>query len=249
MVPLVLVLGLHVGPSLSGTSTARWLAVGLAGAGAALALLPAVVPRCASPAVGTALVPWSLAAAVGPFAGTLGAARALAAGAVLAVALGGVLALLAALPGAAAALYAVADGNGWLRLVLGVFAIATLIGLIDVQTDARPARVRTVDAALLVTGAWLLVRPTSWGWLRTSGLRSYSDGTALALAVALIAGVLFAIAGGRFGTEPFVPWLVADHEGKPDDDVAARARLDTAMVAAVTLMGLVAAALVRSARL
>jgi len=100
-----------------------------------------------------------------------------------------------------------------------------------------------------LAGAWLVVRPTSWTWLRTDGLRAYTDGTALALAAALISGVILAIAGGRFATEPLVPWLVADNAGKPHPDGEAPARLDTVLVAAVTLMGLVAVALVRSARL
>lgn len=249
VVPLVLVLGLHVGPTLAGTSTARWVAVGLAGAAAALAVLPAVVPRCAAPAIGAVLVPWTLASAAGPFAGTPSAARALAAGTVLALALGGALALLAAVPGAVMLVDAIADGTGWVRVALAVFAIATLIGATGVQADARTVRVRAIDAVLLGSGVWLLVRPSSWTWARTEGLRAYSDGAALALAAALITGVLFAITGGRLAAEPIVPWLVADNEGKDDGDGVAPVALDVPMAAMAALMGIVAIALVRSARL
>jgi len=118
-----------------------------------------------------------------------------------------------------------------------------------VRADARPGPLRAVDGLLLLAGAWLVVRPTSWTWIRADGLRAYSDGTALALATALISGVAMTIAGGRFATEPLVPWLVAGDDGKEGLDGDRPARFDTAAVTAVALMGLVAAALVRSARL
>ncbi|MEY2449366.1 MAG: hypothetical protein QOH79_2842, partial [Acidimicrobiaceae bacterium] len=47
ILPLALLLGLHAAPQLTGTSSARWLAVALGVAGAALALVPRIVPRCA----------------------------------------------------------------------------------------------------------------------------------------------------------------------------------------------------------
>ena len=70
LVPIALLLGLRVGPALAGTSTARWLAVVLGVAGAGLAVLPTVVPACARSARCAALVPWTLAAAIGPLDGT-----------------------------------------------------------------------------------------------------------------------------------------------------------------------------------
>jgi hypothetical protein len=195
-----------------------------------------------------ALVPWTLAAAVGPLAGTPVAARALAAGTVIALILGGPLALLAATPGVAVLAYAIADGHGWPRPALGLLVVATAFGLTARQVRATTAvGLRAVDALVLAAGAWFVLRPSSWTWTRVDALRAYSDGTALAGAVALIVGVLLALAGGgHIAVEPLMPWFVADGEpnaaGRP-------ARVDVVTVAAVVLTGLVAAALVRSPRL
>ena len=191
-------------------------------------------------------MPWTLAAAIGPLAGTPVAARALAAGTVIALALGGPLALLAVVPGTAVLVYTVADGNGWLRPVLGVLVVATLLGLTSGQPGATiTARLRVVDALVLAAGAWFVVRPSSWAWTRVEGLRAYGDGTVLAAAMALIAGVVLTITGGRLAGEPLLSWIVADEE-----QAASRsARVDVVTLTAVVVMGLVAAALVRSPRL
>lgn len=243
LVPVALVLGLRVGPALAGTSAARPLAVALGLAGAGLALLPFVAPGCGRWARGSALVPWTLAAAVGPLAGTPVAARALAAGVVIVLVLGGPLAVLSALPGAALLVYAVADGNGWPRPVLGLLFAVTVLGLTYGHEDpAAFARVRVVDALALATGVWLVVLPETWGWMRVEGLRTYTDGTALATAVAVAAATLYTITGGRLAAEPFVRSVVAGDEHV----VPQRVRVDVVMVVAVVLMGLVAAALVRS---
>ena len=244
LMPLALLLGLHVGPALAGTSTARWLAGVLGIAGAGLALVSAIAPRFA-PGVGAALVPWTLAAAIGPLAGLPVAARALAAGTVIALALGGPLALLAAAPGAAMLVYAIADGHGWTQPMLAVLLVATLVGLTSGQAGPATARLRVVDTVVLAAGAWFVLRPTSWAWARVAGLRAYSDGTVLAAAVTLIAGVLLTIGGARLATEPLAPWIVADEA----QAASPSARVPVVMVAAAGLMGLVAAALVRSAAL
>ena len=245
LMPLALLLGLHVGPGLAGTSTARWLTVVLGIAGAGLALLPSIAPRCAAPAMCAALVPWTLAAAVGPLAGTPVAARALAAGSVIALALGGPLALLAATPGAAVLAYAIADGHGWPRPVLAVLLVATVLGLTSAQAGQTAARLRGVDTMMLAAGVWFVVRPTSWAWTRLAGLRAYTDGTALAVVVAVIAGAVLTITGGRLATEPLTPWIVASEERA----AVPSGRVGVVVVAAAVLMGLVAAALVRSPRL
>lgn len=243
LLPIALLLGLRVGPTLAGTSTARWLAVVLGVAGAGLALLPAVVPACARSARCAALVPWTLAAAIGPLAGTPVAARALAAGTVIALVLGGPLALLAAAPGAAVFVYAVADGNGWARPVIALLLAATVLGLTSGQAqETTPARLRIVDALALALGVWFVVLPESWGWTRVEALRAYSDGTALAGAVASIVAVLVAIRAGGVTADPFLPWILTSEE----ETAAPSARLDVVMVTVVVVMGLLAAALVRS---
>jgi hypothetical protein len=245
LTPLALLLGLHVAPALTDTAQARWLAVALGVAGAGLALLRAIAPRGAAPALCAALVPWTLAAAVGPLSGTGVAARALAAGTVIALALGGPLALLAATPGGALLAYAIADGQGWPRPVLAVLVLATVFGLTQGHAGVTAARLRVVDVIAIAGGAWFVLRPTSWTWTRVAGLRAYSDGAALAVASALIAGVLVAMTGGRPATEPLASWMVAGE----DQDSSPPARLGPGMVAATALTGLIAAALVRSARL
>jgi hypothetical protein len=248
LLPLALVLGLRVAPALAGTSQARWLAVALGLGGAGVAVLPAITTRFAALMPCAALVPWTLAAAVGPLAGTPNAARALAAGAVIALVLGGPLALLAAAPGAAGFAYAVADGHGWPRAVLAVLVVATLLGITRGRAGpVAPAasRVRVVDVVAFAAGAWFVLRPTSWAWTRVGGLGDYSEGAALALASALIAGVLLRLTGRRVTTEPLVSWLVAGEaqEASP----ATRVAVD--MMVTVALTGLIAAALVRSAGL
>ncbi|MEY2434685.1 MAG: hypothetical protein QOC92_4410 [Acidimicrobiaceae bacterium] len=247
VIPAALVLGIRLGPALAGTSTGRWLAVALAVGGAALVLVPAVVRGFASPAYGAVLVPWTLVAAVGPVAGTTTGTRPLAAGAVVALALGGTLSLLAAVPGSAVLTYALADAHGWPRATLSLLLGATLFGLAlrRPRADGGAARLRVVDGAALALGVWFVVRPTSWAWTRLGDLRAYSDGTVLALASALIAGVLFTGTRSQLEYAPLAPWLVAaDHDDRP-----VGATVNVLAVAVSVLTGLIAAALVRSARL
>jgi hypothetical protein len=260
VVPAALALGVRVGPSLSETSSARWLALMLGIAGAALALVPVMLRRSnvewlmlrsrrfplhIRPALCAAVAPWALAAAVGPLAGTTVAARALAAGAVLALLLGGQLALLAAVPGAAVFVYAVADGHGWPRAALAVLLLATIVGATWRRPLTEGARLAVADAVALVLTAWLVIRPTAWAWMRVGDLQAYREGALMALAAALIAGVLLTISGGRLELAAIAPGFV----GGGDEDVPDAGGLWVVTLAIVVAMGLLAAALVRSARL
>jgi hypothetical protein len=255
VVPAALVLGVRLGPALAATPTSRWLAVALGVAAGALVIVPAVVRRLSGRGFGAVLVPWTLLAAVGPVVGTTAAARPLAVGAVLAVALGGELSLLAAVPGAAVLVYALADGHGWSRAALWVLVAVTALGLtfdrlrpdgLDaVSASDRAARLGVIDGAVLALASWFVIRPTSWAWTHVGDLDAYSDGTAIALASALIAGVLLTISGGRLERTPLTPWFGA----ASDDDVASSTKVDALTVGIVALTGLIAAALVRSARL
>jgi hypothetical protein len=165
---------------------------------------------------------------------------------VLALALGGVLSLLAAVPGSAVLVYALADGHGWPRTALSAIAGAALLGVMLQRPRVQgAARLRIVDGAALALGAWFVVRPTSWAWTRIGELRAYSDGTSLAMASALIGGGLLTTLGRRLEYTPLAPWLVAS----ADDDGPLRAKVSVLCVAIAALMGLLAAALVRSARL
>ncbi|MEY2453515.1 MAG: hypothetical protein QOD92_3089 [Acidimicrobiaceae bacterium] len=245
LVPVSLVLALRVGPQLAGTAEARWLAVALALAGVGLAVVPAI-PRWRATSLGVAaLVPWALVSTIGPLAGMPVAARALAVGTVLALTLGGPLALLAAAPGTAMVASALAGGDGWPRPVLALLAIATVIGLTTGSSRPVAPRSRAVDGVAALAASWFVLRPTSWTWTRVEGLQAYSDGTVLAAATALIAGVALAISGAHLIPEPIAPWVLADDE----HDSLPPARVDLLLMSAVALMGIIAAALLRSARL
>ena len=245
LTPVALLVALRVGPQLAGTASARSLAAALGVGGAGIALVAAVTSSRRGSMSVAALVPWAVLATIGPLSGLSVAARALAAGTVLALALGGPLALLAAAPGAAMVASALADGEGWARPVLAVLAIVTVIGVTVGSPRPVSPRVRAVDAVAAVAAVWFVLRPTSWTWARVNGLQAYDDGTVLASASALIAGVVLALTGARLVTEPLAPWLLAADE----DDSRAPARVDVLLVSAVALMGIIAAALLRSARL
>jgi hypothetical protein len=252
LAPIALVVGLHAGSHLAGTSNARWLAVVLGLAGAALVAVPRFVSRFAWASPVAALVPWTLAAAVGPLSGASFAARPLAAGVVIALALGGPLALLASLPGAAMLAYAIADGQGWARPALAALLIATVFGVTAVaraETVTR-VKVRAVDAIVMLAGAWFVARPTAWTFARVEGLRAYTDGAALAVAAALITGVAVAASGYALAVEAATPWLLVEAEpAAPNEGSLPPSRVEVIAIAAAALTGLVVVALVRSARL
>src|SRR5205814_4688073 len=135
-------------------------------------------------------------------------ARVLAAGAVFALLLGGPLALLAGLPGAALLVPAIADGGGWPRAALGLLLAATLAGLLLGRPAATRVHLRVVDGITLALTAWLVVRPTAWAWAHVADADAYSDGTVLALASALIAGVFVTARRGSFDLTEVGPWLL-----------------------------------------
>jgi hypothetical protein len=129
--------------------------------------------------------------------------------------------------------------------VLALLAIATVIGLTTGSSRPVAPRSRAVDGVAALAASWFVLRPTSWTWARVEGLQAYSDGTVLAAATALIAGVALAISGAHLIPEPIASWVLADdeHDSRPP------ARVDLLLVSAVALMGIIAAALLRSARL
>jgi hypothetical protein len=247
VVPAALVEAIRVGPRLADTTTSRWLAVGLA----VLALLvlagPAVNWRVPPFPIAAALVPWALIAAVGPFADAIEAARPLAAGAVLALLLGGPLALVATLPGTVLLADSVAGGSGATRLALGALAFAAIALACFTQPAEQdsPTEPVPVDAVALALVVWLVVRPTAWTWLQVSGLRSYMQGVALGTAAALAAGIaLYSLGAAWHGADP-ARLLLADTA----EPVTAPAHVRRVTAAAALAMGIVAAVLVRSASL
>jgi hypothetical protein len=241
--PLALVLALRVAPELAGQSAARATAVvlGIAAVIAATASVTSsrwtVQARCA------ALAPWALVAAIEPVPGTGGAARALVAAAVLALLLGGPLASLAALPGGAVLVYAIADGDGWVRATLALLLALTLAGLLRPDVSPTGRRIRAVDGVGAALGGWLVVRPSAWTWMHISDVTAYEEGTAIAVAVALLLGVVLAGQGAALDRAAVPPWLVVDDtEAVP----SGAARLPTVVGIAT---GIVVALLLRSARL
>ena len=249
VLPTALVLGLRVAPTLSGTSTARWVSVAAGASAVAVALAPAVATRwrLAIPAAGAVLVPWVLAAAVEPVPGTSTAARALAIGAVLAVVLGGPITLLAALPGTTMLAGYVIDGSGWPRTALGLLLLLTLAAVVFTRTAPAEAHIRTIDVVALAVGGWFLVRPTAWTWAHVARLSAYNDGSVAALAAALIVFVVSTERSGRVDVESLAPWVVTD--AADADTQALRWRRFVPVVTVTVAMGLAAALLVRSARL
>ena len=244
VVPVAVVLGLRIAPELSGTSTAKWVAVVLGAASVLLLFAPAVASRLRTAAPCAALVPWALVAALEPVPGTPVAARALGAAAVLALMLGGPLALLAALPGAAVLASAIADGSGWPRAALALLLAATVAGLLGARTASGRVRLRGVDVIALLLTAWFAVRPSAWTWVRIAGVDAYTDGSLIAVAAALIAIVLMTARAGPVELTPFGPWLVADAQGGDR-----RARLFVPTLVTTLALGVAAGALVLSSGL
>jgi len=241
VVPAALVLGLRVAPALDGASISRWCAVGFGAAGVALAVMR-------RPWWCAALVPWTFAAAAGALPGTAGAGRALAAGAVLALALGGQLAVVAAVPGAALFTYALVEGDGWVRPVLAALLAAAAVSVSVAQPPRPEGEVewRWLDAIPALAGAWLVLRPTSWTFLHVDDLSTYVEGTAFAIVAGVIGGVA-TVVSGRFTLTPLAPWFIGGDRDS-EDGVIGR-RVEIVPVVLVVLTGIVAVALVRSARL
>jgi hypothetical protein len=237
------VLGLRVAPQLAGQSSARSIAV-LLGAVAVVATVASVTDaRWTFPARCAALAPWALVAAIAPIPGTAGASRALAAAAVVALLLGGPLASLVALPGAAVLVYAIADGDGWVRAVLAALIALTLAGLVRPDVSPTGTRIRPVDGVASALAAWLIVRPSAWTWVHISDVSAYEEGTAIAVAVVVLAGVVLAGQGAALSDAAVPPWLVVDDARAAP---AGAARL-SAVVGIATVI--VVALLLRSARL
>jgi len=195
VVPAAALLGLRAAPRIEASSAGRWLALALA--------VGAVVLACGARSVGcAALMPWVFVAALAPVAGSATAARALAAGAILALLFGDRRATLAVAPGVAVLVYALADADGRWRVAFAVLLLATAAGLArDAPAPPTPLLRHPVDGAALLLMAWLVVRPESWTWLHIDGLGAYTDGVTLAAAtslVVLLLGTLRTPLAGRF---------------------------------------------------
>jgi len=245
VVPVALTLGLRTAPAVASTSTARWVAVVVGCAAVALVIAVLLVPRFPAMAFGAALGPWALVAALEPVPGTAGAARVLAAATVLALLLGGPLALIASVPGAAVLVSSLADGQGWPRPVLGVLVALTLAGVLRGASAGTRARLRPVDGVALALAVWLVVRPTAWTWAHASLDRAYDEGTVVALASGLIATAMLRATTVPSSLTPVATWLVVDDEAPTE----ARSRIATPVAVVTVALGIAAALLLRSARL
>jgi hypothetical protein len=253
VVPVALTEALRVGPAVASSSAGRWVAVAFALAGLLTVAAPAISERAPAFPFVTAIALWTLVAAAGPYAGALDAARPLAAATVLVLMLGGPLALLATLPGAVVLVDAIAGGSGIGRFALaacafGAFALAgsEIVHEHSPERSGAPRpRPEPLDAVAIALSAWLVLRPTAWSWLRLTGLRAYTQGVALATASGLLAGVALFILGATW--QGPVPVRLMLDCGTSPPSAPAQVRRVTAVAAGA--MGIVAALLVRSARL
>ncbi|MGI8663028.1 MAG: hypothetical protein ACR2LQ_07430 [Acidimicrobiales bacterium] len=233
--PGLLLVGLRALPP---EAPGRWAAVALAGAATLLALVP---PRTGQlrmlPAVPVGV--WALVAATGAVPGLEAAAVLLAAAATLLVVIDLPVGLLTALPGAVALEHALLDVGGRTAVVLGALAGVTALALALTARGAAPAPAARVLAAALAT--WLVLRPTAWTFGSEPDLGQYQAGAASAGAAGLLATVAATAAGWVAVAAP------APLPRPPPSAVSLRQRRAT--VAATAVMGIVAAALLRSSSL
>jgi hypothetical protein len=237
LTPVAFVFGLRAAPLVPSIGMAiAFSAVG--------ALLVAQRVRPLPPAV--ALVAWTMAAAVAPI-GAAPAARALAAATVLVLATGGPAAVIAAVPGAVVLAHALAATTHWERGPLALAAAITIAGVSRGPTTATAGRLRLADALPLALAAWLVVRPTSWTWLRVTDLDAYIDGITIAVAVGMAATVATAAAGRVVAIGEVAAWTLGpEQRSDPAHDAGENgARASVLAVGAVAAIGLLAVALVR----
>src|SRR5581483_3679909 len=237
--PAVLVELLRIGHGLEGTTSARVVAVVLAGAVALAASPPLVARRLPAVPPVVLVLPWVAIAAVGPWPGTAAAAPALGAGAVLALA--------ALLPGAVVLVDAMAGAHGGARAVLAALAMLTVFAACRPRAPASMARsvVEPLDAVSGALAVWLVLRPTSWAWLHLPAARSYTEGVAIMAAVALVGGVALAATGSPYPTGTVVRGVL----GAPAPPAIAPWTVRRAGAIAAAAMLAITVALVRSAGL
>jgi hypothetical protein len=165
------------------------VAVALAGAAGRLPM------RIADPAALGALAVAVAAVEGGPGAWRP-AAMLIAAGAVIATAVPGRGVALAALPGAAAAVFALTEAGGAGAWVVGLAGCACA-GLLAHGALRRAPAPRPGPNALpaCALAAWLVVAPGSWRWVGPVDLAAYDRGAAVAVGAGLLAAVGAALAG------------------------------------------------------
>ena len=130
-----------------------------------------------------------------------------------------------------------------MRVVLAVLVALTLVGLVRPDVSPTGTRLRPIDAVGGALGLWLLVRPSAWTWAHISDVSAYEEGAAVAVAVALVVGVVLAGQGAALDRDALPPWLVAD-DGRMAHSGAARVSAAVGIATAI-----VVAVLLRSARL
>lgn len=161
VLPAALVLGIASGGG-------GRVSVALGVAGAVLASRPAV-----------ALAMWSLAVAA---AGASAGASLLGASAVLLAVVVNPIAAVAALPGAASSVAALADAGDRTAVVLSLLAVVTVYRLVHARADARAGMPSPATTAALAAEAWLLVAPQTWSWAGAADLRGWRTGVLIAAA-------------------------------------------------------------------
>ena len=208
-----------------------------AGAGIGVALAVSAALATVRPAVCLGL--WALAAAtVSPTAALLVAAAAVVGAAWLHPFL-----TLAALPGAAAVVYAATQDTSSSRLALALLAALTVARL---WPDERAADDVVDDApspptvAAVAVGAWLVLAPETWGWADAPGLESWGTGVLYASGAAALAA--FVVASFTDATFVLPELEVADPSYRPGQHRLAWVGAGACLVALVASSGALVAA-------
>jgi len=194
LVPAAAFLAAQAAPIVHRANGLAWLAVVLGAAAAACALAsPIGRPLLDRPTAALTLL--GLAALVVPGAAR-GGGLLLAAGGVLAAAIGYPVGGVFAVPGAIALAIALAARGGGTAFVVGVLTGAVAVALaVAIQRAVSLPRLRWWMVPTLVLGGWLLIAPGTWEWVGAVSLRAYDVGAARAAAGAALCLLLLVLLG------------------------------------------------------
>jgi hypothetical protein len=207
VVPAAVFLAAQAAPIVHRTDGLAWLAV-LLGLAAVASAAAAHVRQSVLYRPAAALTLLGLAALVAPGAAR-GSGLLLAAGGVLAAAIGYPAAAVLGVPGGIALAIALAARGGGAAFVVGVLAGAVAFAMaVAVQHAVPLPRMRWWMTPTLALGGWLLIAPGTWGWVGSVNLRAYDVGAPRAVAGAALCLIVLVLLGrdpAHWYARPFPP--------------------------------------------